>query len=140
MPFKNVETLYRRFHVQNAYTFKKENKQQRQRFILQSVSILHLPAPFPSSLITTLRKVTSSAQVVFRCQADRNHNTGANLAALTLGIFSEDIAEQICLPGRHLEESAGAKTRRRFQLRHIPSSGGQVGGRQHPEGPGSYFS
>lgn len=96
-------------------------EKQRQRFILQSVSILHLPTRFPFFLITTFSKVISSAQAVFKCQADRDHNTEADLAALTLGTFLDNTAEQISLPGLDLEESA-ARTRRRLQLRHIPSS------------------
>lgn len=93
LPFKNVETLYRRFHVQNAYTFSKKKKERKhpkkpeERFILQSVRILHLPAPLPFSLVTTFNKVICRAQAVFKCQADRNHNTEANLAALTWGTF-----------------------------------------------------
>lgn len=37
--------------------------------------------------------------MVFKCQADRNHNTEAELAALTSGTFSGDGAEPIGLPG-----------------------------------------
>lgn len=82
------------------------------------MSILHLPTRFPFFPTTTLGKVISSAQAVFKCQADRDHNTEAKLGG-TLGTFLGDAAEQMGLPGLHLEESAGERTRRRLQLRHF---------------------
>lgn len=126
------------YRTRTTFQRKKNPKTRRQKFILQSVSILHLPAGFPFFLITTFSKVIRRAQAVFKCQADRNHNTETNLVALTLGTFSEDTAERTCLPGLYLEDSAGARTRRRLQLRHIPSSWARWGWAT-PRGNGESF-
>lgn len=125
------------YRMRTPFQKKKNPKKRRQRFILQSVRILHLPALFPFSLVTTFSRAICRAQAVFKCQADRNHNMEANLAALTGGL-SQKTLQSRCLPGLHLNESAGARTGRRLQLRHIPSSWASWG-RATPRGNGELF-
>lgn len=141
LPFKNVETLYRRFHVQNRYNFskkKKTPKTRRQKFILQSVSYICLQgslsswSPLSVKWSVEPKRFSNAKQTGTTTQKRIWRHWLWELSQKTLqrGPVSQDFTWR-----SQLEQRLGGD----FSLDIFPLPG-PGGGGQHPEGVGSHFS